>query len=477
MIFLIAALALFLRLINLNQSFWLDEAINVNNVANLSFKNLIFDYSLSDFHPPLYHVILRANTLLIGTSEIAARLPSVVFGVLTVYITYLIARKLYEEKTALIAAILLATAPLHIYYSQEARMYSLAAFLASLSVYFFISILKKEKVLAWCGFITSTALMLYSDYLVYLLIPTYICYLAIFRKNIKKSTLLGFLPAFVLISLILVPWLLIFPKQLAVGLSAANLSPAWANVVGSSELKFFAITFVKFTIGRISSDNNLVYSIVFLPAGIFVFLMFLISFFRMSIFRSFALFWFFTPLILGFVISFFVPIFAYIRYIFVLPAFYLIWASAINTINVNKYVKMFLLSGLLINVLTLSIYYLNPKFQRENWRGAVSYVRNQAKENSIVLFESNHTVAPFDYYNMGYVKASGALDSFSAKRENVSSNLENLTQYKDQVFLFQYLSGITDPNGILFEEIINKGFTNTSTKDFAGVGFVYEFNR
>ena len=149
MLYLIIFVSLFLRLINLNQSLWLDEAINLNNVRALGFGDLVLKYSLSDFHPPLYHVILKANTLLIGSSELAARLPSVILGVLSVYITYLIGKKLYDKKTALIGAVLLATAPLHIYYSQEARMYMLAAFWATLSVYFFaIWLVLSEEVLS-----------------------------------------------------------------------------------------------------------------------------------------------------------------------------------------------------------------------------------------------------------------------------------------------------------------------------------------
>src|SRR3989344_2891983 len=136
MIWLVLIISLILRLISINQSLWLDEAINVNNVASLDLKSLIGSYALSDFHPPLYHIILKGWALIFGVSEITARLPSVLFGIGTVFTTYLIGLKLFEKKTALIAATLISTAPLAIYYSQEARMYSLAAFLASLTVYF-----------------------------------------------------------------------------------------------------------------------------------------------------------------------------------------------------------------------------------------------------------------------------------------------------------------------------------------------------
>src|SRR3989344_5780647 len=116
MIALVLTAGLILRLFKLDQSLWLDEAINVTFVKNLDLYALVFDYSIGDFHPPLYHILLRGWVLLFDTSEIAVRLPSVILGLATVYIVYLITKKLFENKTALIAATLIATSPLHIYY-------------------------------------------------------------------------------------------------------------------------------------------------------------------------------------------------------------------------------------------------------------------------------------------------------------------------------------------------------------------------
>src|SRR3989344_4488964 len=307
MIVLILIAGLILRLFRLDQSLWLDEAINVTFVKNLNLHSLVFEYAIGDFHPPLYHILLRGWVLLFGTSEIAVRLPSVILGLATVYVTYLIAKKLFEKKTALISATLIATSPLHIYYSQEARMYMLAAFFATLSVYFFVSIVKKETLIYWVGFIISTVLMLYSDYLPYLLFPVYVIFLLIFRKNIQKSTLKTFIPAFILIFVLILPWFLIFPKQLSAGLSAAAASPSWANVVGSSSAKDLLLMYVKFIIGRISNDNNLIYALLFAPAGaIFTLLLFLSSF-RMNHLRFFLWLWLLVPILSAFLISFFVP--------------------------------------------------------------------------------------------------------------------------------------------------------------------------
>jgi len=477
MIVLILAAGLILRVFKINQSLWLDEAINVTFVKNLNPHSLVFDYAVGDFHPPLYHIMMRGWILLFGTSEIAVRLPSVILGLATVYVVYLVAKKMFDNKTALISATLVATSPLHVYYSQEARMYMLAAFFASLSVYFFVSIIKKETLIYWFGFVVATALMLYSDYLPYLLLPVYVVFLLIFKNKIQKSTARAFLPAFILIFVLILPWFLIFPKQLVTGLSAAAASPAWSNVVGSSSLKDLAVTYVKFVIGRISNDNNLVYALLFTPAGTIFAILLILSSFRMNHLRFFLWLWLLVPTLGAFLISFFVPVFAYFRFIFVLPAFYILISASINMVNWPKFNRFFLTLVLAVNLVSLGIYFTNTKFQRENWRGAVTYIHSVSGNDSIVLFEASDPFPPFAYYNKGRAKAYGALESFTPSQGGVAVKLDNLTQNAGKVFLFQYLSQITDPNGFVFSELSKKGFVNVSTKDFDGVGFVYEFVR
>lgn len=475
MIILVLIIGLILRLIAITQSLWLDEGINVIFARSLSYKELIFNYSLGDFHPPLYHVLLKSWILFFGSSEISVRMPSVLLGLGVIYMAYKIGQKLYDTKTGLIASILTATGPLLIYYSQEARMYMLAAFFASLSVYCFISILTKDKLQYWIGFIPTTVLMLYSDYLPYLLIPTYVFYLLIFRKRISSSTLKSFIPAFLLIFFFLLPWLFIFPQQLKGGLEVAVASPAWSKVVGSTNIKDLALIFVKFSIGRISIDNNFIYALLFLPVGLYITLLASISILRISVIRSFLWFYFLIPIIFAFLLSFFVPVFAYFRLLFVLPALYIILASAINNLSWSLPSRILLFIMLLINLTSATIYFTNPKFQREDWKKATSFVKENSTKTSIVLFESTYSIAPFDYYNNGIIEAKGILDSFNPTKNAVDQNIKSYTLNKNKVFLFQYLIQITDPQGLAFQALIDNGFANTKTDNFQGVGFIYEF--
>ena len=68
MILIILLFGLILRLLNLNQSLWLDEAINAQAVSAYSYKDLIIKYSIGDFHPPLYHILLKIITDIFGST-------------------------------------------------------------------------------------------------------------------------------------------------------------------------------------------------------------------------------------------------------------------------------------------------------------------------------------------------------------------------------------------------------------------------
>jgi len=58
-------------------------------------------------HPPLYMWMTFISGNLLGWSEFSARMPSVIFSILIILLTYLIAKKFYNEKIAFISAIIL----------------------------------------------------------------------------------------------------------------------------------------------------------------------------------------------------------------------------------------------------------------------------------------------------------------------------------------------------------------------------------
>jgi uncharacterized membrane protein len=113
-----------LRLYGLDrQSAWADEitTLLITDPA-LTFAQF-WHLALSDVHPPLYYLLLRSWSAVLGQSDVAARLPSAIFGILTVATAACVKPLPAPGRLAFMA--LLAVSPGAIEYAQEARSYSL----------------------------------------------------------------------------------------------------------------------------------------------------------------------------------------------------------------------------------------------------------------------------------------------------------------------------------------------------------------
>ena len=126
----ILALAAFLRFYCLTcSSLWHDEG-NSWAVAQRSFEQISRD-AAADIHPPGFYWLLKVWAGPFGFSAWGIRSLSAVAGLLTVVVTYLIAREIAggpaKELTefALLTSLLAALNPFLVFYSQEARMYAL----------------------------------------------------------------------------------------------------------------------------------------------------------------------------------------------------------------------------------------------------------------------------------------------------------------------------------------------------------------
>jgi mannosyltransferase len=471
MIYLIIILAFLIRIISLNQSLWLDEGISTLAAEQNNLIDYLTKYSLNDFHPPGYFFIIWDWTHLFGFSEISVRLPSVIFGVLTVSLIYLIGKKISSEKLGFIAAALLAVNPLHIYYSQEARMYSFAAFAAAFSSFAFLMLLDKEKNSKILYFL-SLILVVSSDYVAYLIIPAQALIVILKRdRRLFFSYLTSSLGAF----LIWLLWLPLFLRQLGIGTEAAATVSGWREVVGSASAKELMLTYVKFIIGRISYPDFKVYLALFTPAGLIYLFLLIKGSLLVHRKRYLYLFsWCLVPLTLAFFISFKVPIYSYFRMLFVLPSFLLIVGLGILSLK-TTYQQAALIILILIELICSSVYLFNPQFQREDWKGLVRFFQKQPETSYNILFESNGAFSPFLYYAGNSLNITGGLKSFPVKSEEDTVDLNSLKYPNQRIFLVEYLVDITDPQRFLKQKIDSSGYTEKRTYDFHGVGFVHEY--
>jgi 4-amino-4-deoxy-L-arabinose transferase-like glycosyltransferase len=121
---------------------WWDEALAIWAVRKGLYG--VTAWTASDVHPPLYFWSLWGWVQVFGEGELAARLLSALFGVLTVVIVYRLGRRLRGERVGLLAAFLTGFSRFHIWWSQELRMYALAGLLGLLSIYHFLGWLRTE---------------------------------------------------------------------------------------------------------------------------------------------------------------------------------------------------------------------------------------------------------------------------------------------------------------------------------------------
>ncbi len=471
MIWFILGIGLILRLISLNQSLWLDEAINIVASQKFSFLGIITQYAVADFHPPGWFAILWIWGRTFGYSEIAMRLPSVIFGVVTIYVTYLLGKKLISKNLGLLAALLIAINPLHIYYSQEARMYALATLAVAINIFLWVKILKDEKVSIWL-LVSSNLLVLSSDYVSYLIFPAQFILLISSKRKFIKIWVIGLLGAV----LLMIWWLPIFLKQLSVGSVASANLPTWKFVVGGFDLKAIPLTFVKFIIGRISLADKFLYLLFLAPVcSLFLFLLFRGIKLIKGINRFLLILWISIPVLLASLSSLIIPIYSYFRLMFTLPIFLLLTALGVISFK-SKLRYLFLGTVVFIQLLSVLLYLFNGAYQREDWRGLVSYLKSVNQE-PIVLFESSGTLPPFDYYAKNEINAIGALKDFPAKNIGDVIDLKTALKGSTDIFLVNYLIDISDPNRLVAQMLDESGYSLFDTKDFNGVGFVYHYVR
>ncbi len=135
----------FLRgLLLADKGMWLDETFSVW-LANQSVPELLHWLVKIDQHPPLYYLLLHYWLALTGDTPYYARLLSVLFGLGTIPLIYLIGRRLAGDLVGLAAAVILALSPFHIYFAQETRMYTLLAFNAAAALYALVRLLTDAR--------------------------------------------------------------------------------------------------------------------------------------------------------------------------------------------------------------------------------------------------------------------------------------------------------------------------------------------
>lgn len=171
---LILCLGSALRLWALDASpLWWDEGNNAY-FAHRNLRDVVIMSRLTrDTDPPVHRLALRFWLRALGSSAFNLRLFSVLWSLLTIPLLYHWARRLAGARVGLLAAALFALSPMCIYYAREAKGYSLATFLSSLSTYAWLYPIDKPQhrlwSVSWMVYVLAGALAVGTHYYVALL--------------------------------------------------------------------------------------------------------------------------------------------------------------------------------------------------------------------------------------------------------------------------------------------------------------------
>jgi 4-amino-4-deoxy-L-arabinose transferase-like glycosyltransferase len=180
----LTVLAAVLRFYRLgHQGFWFDEA-NTVLLVHLSPGKMLGLIPQSESTPPLYYCIAWVWARIFGYGETALRSLSALAGVLMVPVAYGAGSHLISRRAGLIAGALAAFNPLLIWYSQEARSYSLLVLFSGLSLLTFAILLERPRPRAAGAWVIASALALATHYYAILIvIPEAIWLLVVHRRR------------------------------------------------------------------------------------------------------------------------------------------------------------------------------------------------------------------------------------------------------------------------------------------------------
>lgn len=153
----IVGLSILLRTYKLDTGLWIDEYLTLINYVKPDLGFIATNFKDDNQHW-LFSVLAKISTSIFGDTNWAFRLPALVFGVLSIVSVYNLGRLVFIERVGLLAAFLLAVSYHHIWYSQNARGYTILLLGTILSVHHLLRALQHGKNRDWVFYSLSLAL-------------------------------------------------------------------------------------------------------------------------------------------------------------------------------------------------------------------------------------------------------------------------------------------------------------------------------
>jgi len=395
--------ALFLRLYHLTaESFWFDEAYSV-----VFSERPLWDFSPFRLEGPpftdrnLYHLLLHF-WLLLGREDLTIRLLSVLIGGSSVAGIYLLARELFDKRVGLWSAALLAISPLHVWYSQEVRMYGLVTALSLFSAYFVLRGIRGGRIADWIGYILCAVAGLYTHTFAAFVILSqgvYVLYLLRTRQTSKRR-FWSWLGVEAVVGILALPLLWGLVNQQQQGWWA------WIDVrYGSTGLRDLLDTLIAFGFGTTFGGGRVWIWGGALAAAIAI----LMGIASVKVSREgivlhfpfdeeviFCLLYLLVPLGMVFVISQVRNMYV-LRYLLpFLPPFVILMGRGVSRVKPLPW--RMILAGVIFLVSARSLQTMYQKQHKEDWRGLAHYLDASVGTNDLIFVVDADAVVPLRHY-------------------------------------------------------------------------------
>ncbi|PKL65757.1 MAG: glycosyl transferase [Methanomicrobiales archaeon HGW-Methanomicrobiales-3] len=415
----LTVIGLILRFFNLGyNSLWLDEASTLT-FASMSLPGIWEATTGGEFNPPLFYWTEHIM-LLFGNSEVILRFVPALLGVLTIPLVYVIGKEFYDRNVGIIAAAAVTFSPFLIFYSQEARAYSMGLFLIVASLVFFLKALKTNRISHWILFGSLSALAFWSHFYTLVITGSLVLYaftvkISEFKKDIvscKPLVLAG--ATFILLSLpLIVVTVELFAKRTAsaptFGIEGAGIIiETFRQLSGFSEIVMylFLLLFVIGIVQAFLTERN---------KGIFLVAL---------TFLPFAISWF---------LSYRIPMMP--RYLIILAPFFFIgiamaYKPIYNLARSRWVVYGFMAMLVLLSVTTPFFMSYYSTYSKEDWRNFSKQVSQITTRGDLVVVAPGYIYQPFDYYY------SNSTDGTYEFRADNGETLESLRLQKGNNSMF-----------------------------------------
>ncbi len=389
----ITLLGFALRLFRLgSQSLWYDETVSAY-LASLPPAELIA-HTARDIHPPGYYLALHLWQTIAGRTEFALAFFSLLFGVLLIPLTFQLARWLINPATATWAALLIATSPYHIWYSQEVRMYTLGAACGLVAAGCALRGLNSRRWRWWAGYVTASAVGLYAlYYFSFLLIALNLLFLAmVLWPAPRRQPLTRLLVANALLALAYLPWLPIAWRQ------ATNPPvPPWRSLPAPAETAL--TSWSALSLGQsVQPEAAWVWPLLLLTLALTALG---VVYSRPQV-AAFLLTYSFGPALLIYGLSLITPLY-HVRYLFTFsPAFYVLLAAGLSFLATRmRFWTALLAATILLAASAGSIYqyHFNPRYQADDFRAAVAFLDHHWQPGDALLANAGYTYTAVATYS------------------------------------------------------------------------------